>query len=95
MQERAQVAGAQFAPDDQPRTSISLDSPEGRKAAVDAYIQEVLDKTGLKITRKDIWEKVGYKDASEFERWQRCDKRASRTAHERFTAVLREKPHLR
>ncbi len=95
LQERTQVARGQFAPDDRPRTSISLDSQEGRKAAVDAYIQEVLDETGLKITRKDIWEKVGYADASEFERWQRCDKRASRTAHERFTAVLREKPHLR
>ena len=58
-------------------------------------IKEVLDETELKITRKNIWEKVGYKDASEFERWQRCDKRVSRTASERFTAVLREKPHLR
>ena len=64
LQERTQVARGQFAPDDGPRISISLDSPEGRKAAVDASIKEVLDETGLKITRKDIWEKVGYNGAS-------------------------------
>ena len=95
LQERAQVAGGQFASTDQSKTFVSLDSPEGRRAAVDDYIREVLDKTGETITRSDIWKERRYTNATEFERWQRCDPKASKTAHERFSSLLKEKPHLR
>jgi hypothetical protein len=69
---------------------------QSRRAAVDAYIEEVLNKTGKKITRTDIWKHARYKSRTEFERWERNDaKNPNRTAHHRFTRVLSEKPHLR
>src|ERR1039457_6422185 len=68
---------------------------QSRRAAVDAYIEEVLNKTGKKITRTDIWKHARYKSRTEFERWERNDaKNRNRTGHHRFTRVLSEKPHL-
>lgn len=66
-----------------------------RRAIVDAYIEEVLTKTSKRITRTDIWKKVGYKTRTEFERWERNDPKATKTADERFTKILTEKPHLK
>ena len=42
-----------------------------RRAAVDAFIEEVFQKTGKKITRTDIWRVSGYTDRTQFERFQR------------------------
>ncbi len=66
-----------------------------RRAMVDAYIGEVLRRTGKRITRTLIWRTAAYKSRTEFERWQRCDPRATKTANERFTRILKEKPHLK
>jgi len=67
-----------------------------RVALVDAYINEVEEKTGRKITRTDIWKKARYKSRTEFERWERNDaKRPNKVANERFTDILHDKPHLR
>ena len=69
---------------------------EDRRAMVNAYIAEVLDKTGKRITRKDIWRKAGYNSRTEFERWERKDAaRPNRAAAEAFNRILREKPHLK
>jgi hypothetical protein len=69
---------------------------EQRRTAIDAYIAEVREKTGKRITRSDIWRKVGYRSRTVFECWQRCDpKRPNKVAAERFSAILREKPHLK
>ena len=68
---------------------------EERRAAVDAYIEEVRDKTGKQITRTDIWKKAGYNDRSDFERWERRAKSATNAAHRNITRVLNEKPHLK
>jgi len=71
-------------------------NPEDRHKMVDAYIAEVLDKTGKRITRTAIWRKAGYKSRTEFERWQRQDpKRLNPSAADAFNRVLREKPHLK
>jgi hypothetical protein len=68
----------------------------GRRAIVDAYIQEVLRKTGKRITRKEIWTNAGYTTRTEFERWERQDpRRPNNAAHETFARILREKPHLK
>jgi hypothetical protein len=70
--------------------------PEDHRAMVNTYIAEVLDKTGKRITRKDIWRKAGYKSRTEFERWERQDAaRPNRAAAEAFNRILREKPHLK
>ena len=68
---------------------------EERHAAVDAYIQEVLQKTNKRITRKDFWMRAGYKSPTDFERWQRNDPRTTKAAEVNFDRVLREKPHLK
>ena len=81
---------------DQASTSKDLvDSASDRSAEVNAYIQEVLDKTGKNITRQDFWRQAGYTDATQFERWQRNDSEASETAKENFARLLRSKPHLK
>jgi hypothetical protein len=59
-----------------------------RRAAVDSYIQGVLQQTGQKITRTDIWKSAGYKTRTEFERWQRGDSRTTKAAHRNFTRIL-------
>jgi hypothetical protein len=70
--------------------------PLDRRSAVDAYIQEVLEKTGRKITRADFWRAAGYKTRTEFERWQRCDpKHKNEAADKAFTRILTKKPHLK
>jgi hypothetical protein len=81
-------------------TSAKAEAAQGesvdRRAMINAYIQEVLEKTGKRITRKHIWSKAGYTTRTEFERWERRDRRYSnRSADETFTRILREKPHLR
>lgn len=48
-------------------------APADRKALVDRFIERVLEETGQKITRTDIWRVTGYSEATEFERWQRRD----------------------
>ena len=68
---------------------------EERRAAVDAYIREVLDQTGKRITRTDIWKKAGYEDRTEFGRWQRRDDSKTESAHRNIARVLNEKPHLK
>jgi len=77
----------------------AVNSPGGngadRRAAVDAYIGEVFRRTGKRITRTDIWRSARYKSRTEFERWERQDRRATKAADERFTRILAEKPHLR
>ena len=67
----------------------------GRREAVDAYIEEVFSRTGKRITRTDIWKSARYKSRTEFERWERNDRRATKTADQRFTRILSEKPHLK
>ena len=72
------------------------DSPSHRRDLVERYIDEVLEKTGHRITRTEIWKRARYKSRTEFERWERNDmKNPNRTAHERFMRLLvQEKPHL-
>lgn len=76
-------------------TPVDLSSAQGRRSAVDAYIAAVFDKTGKKITRADIWRAVGYKTKTEFDRWQRMDRKHSNaTAAANFARFLRQKPHI-
>jgi hypothetical protein len=58
--------------------------------------EEVLRKTGKKLTRAAIWRAAGYRARSEFERWERNDsKYPNQEAHRRITTVLTDKPHLK
>jgi hypothetical protein len=77
------------------RITVENTAGVGRRSEVDAYIAEVLEKTGKKITRKDIWQKAGYKSRTEFERWERQDtKHPNAAAAKNFSRILQDKPHL-
>ena len=77
-------------------TGKAENKSENRKALVGAYIEEVFKKTGKRITKSDIWSKAGYTTRTEFERWERQDrKHLNNAADENFTRLLREKPHLK
>jgi hypothetical protein len=79
-----------------PAVSTAENGGTDRRAAVDAYIEEVFKRTGKRITRTDIWKSARYKSRTEFERWERNDlDHPNKTAHERFTRILAEKPHLK
>ena len=72
-----------------------LSTADSRRAAVDAYKQEVFEKTGTRLGRKDFCAKAGYKCTTEFERWLRTDPKKINKAHRNFVRVLTEKPHLK
>ena len=75
---------------------LTKHSGTDRRSQVDAYIEEVLRMKSKRITRKDIWQRAGYKSRTEFERWERKDpKNTNKAADETFTRILREKPHLK
>ncbi len=82
-----------------PEAATVLNGGDGhgadRRKAVDAYIDEVFSRTGKSITRTDIWKSARYKSRTDFERWERNDRRATKTAGQRFTRILSEKPHLK
>jgi len=89
----ASAAESRFTSEQQ-RTADGGNGPT-RRRAVDAYIEEVFKRTGKRITRTDIWKSARYKSRTEFERWERDDRRATKAANERFTGILKEKPHLK
>jgi len=98
LEELANKAGGTQSADTgaRPKLSVKEGSEADRRAAVDAYIDEVFNRTGKRITRTDIWKKAGYKSRTEFERWERNDpNRPNKAAHENFTRILSEKPHLK
>jgi len=65
---------------------------EDRRSLIDRFIAKVLEDTGKKINRTAIWRGAGYRDATDFERFQRNDKRASKTATANFFRILRMEP---
>ncbi len=60
---------------------------------ISVFIRQVLDATGRGITRTNIWRDVGgYKDATEFERYQRRDARLNKSAKSVFDRILSMNP---
>jgi hypothetical protein len=59
---------------------------------VDAYIALVLEKTGVSISREDIWRRAGYTDRAAFGLWQRGDDNVSPGAARKFEVVLALNP---
>jgi hypothetical protein len=81
-------------------SSIKAGPIADRRSAVQAYIDEVGRIKGQRITRTDIWKRVGDKTRAEFERWEhgwyeKHGKKPNSAADRRFTGVLRDKPHLK
>jgi hypothetical protein len=80
-------AGSQYA-QEQPAKVIGENRPD-RRATIDAFIRTV-SEAGREIKRKDIWCVAHSDDATEFERFQRGDPRATRKATAKFNRILSE-----
>ena len=85
---------------DQPVKSPIDSAAASRRAAVDAYIEEVFMATGRRITRTEIWKKAGDKSRTEFERWEslwyeKKHRKPNGAANRRFTQILTNKPHIK
>jgi hypothetical protein len=87
------LEGLPLVPQPSAKTQSKNSPPirSARRTLVDKFISAVLDETGRKITRKEIWTVAGYKAATDFERFQRNDKRTTKAAVETFTRVLNMK----
>ena len=85
-----QVAGCWETPETAGSFSDS-DTEEGRKAVIEEFIEKMTE-AGHKCSKKDIWTAAGYTDATEFERFQRNDSRATKSAAKNFTRVLNMTP---
>jgi hypothetical protein len=89
--------GLDTEPEPTPSTRVVARNEEAdrRRALVDAFIEQELNRTGKRITKTTIWKRVGYRNRTEFERWMRNDPKATKTAADRFTRLLREKSPLK
>ncbi len=80
---------------------VTQSETNDRRAMVDAYIDEVLEAKSKRISKTDIWKAAGYKDRTEFDRWQsywheRKGRKPNKAANKAFTRVLTvTKPHLK
>lgn len=63
-----------------------------QRALINSFISKVEREKGYKPTRTDIWTAAGYKDATEFERFQRNDERTTTAATLAFRRVLEMDP---
>ena len=74
-----------------PSAVANGDNRKNRRAVIDAFIAKVTDAE-RKITRKDIWTVAGYKDKTEFARFQRGDTKTTKAAAITFNRVLNMNP---
>ena len=63
----------------------------GRRGEIDAFIS-TLTYAGRKISRKNLWTVAGYRNPTEFQRFQRGDARATQSATTAFNRILRMSP---
>jgi len=100
LQNALALRGKLPAPDDRPEQPIAREAGATgasqakvtNRAMVDACLAKVLEKTGQRITRRDLWRVAGYSNATEFERFQRNDRRTTETARANFKRVLSMNP---
>jgi hypothetical protein len=71
------------------RDSGSKPADPDRRAIVDAFLDRVLTESGRGITRTDLWKVAGYKDATQFERFQR-NHNASYGSLQKFNRLMKE-----
>ena len=58
------------------------------RSEINLFLKRVFTDEGRRITRTNLWQVAGYKDATQFERFQR-DKRASYGSKIKFRAILK------
>ena len=70
-----------------PQPQESSEQQCGNRERINNFIQRMAT-SGLKIKRKDIWQVAGYKDRTEFERFQRGDEH-NKSASMNFNRILK------
>jgi hypothetical protein len=68
--------------------SAASHSSTSRRSRIESYLVALNDSTDLKITKTDLWRVAGYSDATEFERFQRDDPKATKSAVQAFERIL-------
>jgi hypothetical protein len=63
-----------------------------RRAQVDAFLLNCLQRNGIKAFRKQIWEVAGHKYARQFERWQSNSPKATGADEGNFARILKDPP---
>jgi hypothetical protein len=63
-------------------------------AAIERFMWGIFLAEGRNISKTDIWTVAGYSDDTQFGRYQRDDKRTSRTARKNFERVLKLSPEV-
>jgi hypothetical protein len=79
-------------PANAPTAEVGTAQLASRRREVDDFITKVLAEKE-KIRRKDICKVAGYKDNTEFERYQRGDPRTTAAARKNFDRVLKMTPN--
>lgn len=72
----------------------NCDDPKKRAQLIKEYENEVLKKTGEKLTKKAVAQQAGYKSTTDLNLWLRCDKKARGAIHKNYVRVLTDKPSL-
>ena len=73
------------------RRQSKTNHSETRRALVEAFICK-MSEHGQRVKRKDIWTVAGYREATEFERYQRGSSRTGVSAADNFERVLNMQP---
>lgn len=80
-----------FEPYPEPPIPDRVADDDTTRERIDAFIEKLLD-AGHSITRRDIWQAAGYENATEFERFQRQDVKATTAAKANFNRILDMSP---
>jgi hypothetical protein len=75
-----------------PLAGVAGTGGQNNSAMVEAFLQKCLLETGVRVTRTMIWRAGGYRDRTEFERWQSRHPKATRTATQNFVRLLSMSP---
>ena len=85
------LSGWIIKPKDKTDSSSSQEPALGRREKIDRFIAAILAE-GHAISRRDIWRVAGYKNRTEFERYQRDAKPQNVKAVRTFEAILSLSP---
>jgi hypothetical protein len=72
----------------EPTESTGPECKDIRRKLVDDFIRNVAKQTGKTIIRKDIWRVAGHKQSRQFELWQSCSDRATKSDNRNFRRIL-------
>jgi len=91
LQEQSELQGLRSRSRTASTAELGSESRTPQRVAVDNFIEKVSLQIGNRITRKDLWRVAGYREGTQFQRFQR-GKRVSDGAASKFNWVLTLSP---